>query len=148
MKLTGDQLTVPDVTNRQPEPPTVYEIVKRYLQDHGHDGLCNPSLECGCGLADLMCCEMSPFGCQPARRTVNEFGEEIFVLDDRPEEAMDGHLCEMHSDLNGFCFICGAKRACREMEESVEDMSRISPPVHGSHATIECACCHQVVDMQ
>jgi hypothetical protein len=33
---------------------------------------------------------MSPFRCQPARRTVNEYGEEIYVLDDRPV----GPICD------------------------------------------------------
>ncbi len=136
MKLTEPQLTVPDVTNRQPEPPTVREIVRKYLMANGHDGLCNPALECGCDIDDLMPCEMSPFGCQPARRTVDEYGEEIFVLDDRIPPSQ--------------LFLGSWYKPTAEMEEVVDEMmnmSRILPPVHGSHATIECGCCHQVVGL-
>jgi Fe2+ or Zn2+ uptake regulation protein len=143
MKLTEPQLTVLDVNHRTPEPPTVREIVRQYLQDHGYHGLCNPALECGCGIDDLMPCDSNPFGCQPARHAVNEYGEAEYVLDDRPI----GPVCDGLKALKEV--EAKHRRSCREMEEVVDqmNMSRISPPVHGSHATIECACCHQVVGL-
>jgi hypothetical protein len=103
MKLDKDPPTELDVTKnltanerkslglqpRPPQPPTVRDIVRQYLKDHGHEGLCNPDAECGCGLADLIpCCDVCTT-CLPARRTVNEYGEEIYVLDDQP-----GPICD------------------------------------------------------
>jgi hypothetical protein len=88
MKLDKDPPTELDVTHRPPKPPTVRDIVRQYLTDHVHDGLCCPYLDCGCGLDDLMPCDCNPFGCQPARRTVNEYNEEIYVLDDRPAQVV------------------------------------------------------------
>lgn len=47
--------------------PTVLEIVADYLRAHGHDGLCNPEIECGCGLGDLAPCgDYCPSECVPA----------------------------------------------------------------------------------
>lgn len=40
----------------------VTEIIKVYLQKHGYDGLCNPDLECGCGVDDLQPCYEPPWG--------------------------------------------------------------------------------------
>ena len=45
---------------------TVAEIVVKYLQENGFDGL--SSDECGCGLEDLMPCEFSQADCQPAKK--------------------------------------------------------------------------------
>jgi hypothetical protein len=43
---------------------TVGEIVKKYLQDNGFDGLC--SYECGCELDDLFACGGdNVFDCSP-----------------------------------------------------------------------------------
>ncbi len=84
MKLTEPQLTKRDVTNGQSEPPTVLEILQRYLKEHGHAGLCNSDAECGCSINDLIpCCNVGTT-CQPAKRSVNEFGEAIFVPDKKP----------------------------------------------------------------
>jgi len=35
---------------------TVKEIVKKYLEDNGYDGLCNYEPMCGCEINDLMPC--------------------------------------------------------------------------------------------
>ena len=48
---------------------TVKEIVKEYLEKNGYDGLCSEN--CGCGLYNLMPCEMfasdsTVIGCKPA----------------------------------------------------------------------------------
>jgi hypothetical protein len=44
----------------------VKEILMAYLKEHGFDGLCNPDMECGCGLDDFMLCENNNIGnCQP-----------------------------------------------------------------------------------
>jgi hypothetical protein len=46
---------------------TVIEIVKAYLTEHGHDGLCNPEAECGCGIGGLAPCGEMGERCEPAR---------------------------------------------------------------------------------
>jgi len=35
---------------------TVKEIILDYLKNNNYDGLCNPDIECGCGIDDLMPC--------------------------------------------------------------------------------------------
>ena len=151
MKLDKDPLTELDVTHRPPQPPTVYEIVKRYLQERGHEGLCNPSLECGCGLADLMCCEMSPFGCQPSKEGINEDGEQILVLDDRPTGPIgpicDGmkKLLELEAKHGYFQMVNWTCPVCGETTQG----NNLGGPLYyhdcKGGATVECACCHQVV---
>lgn len=34
-----------------------HDIIAKYLNDNGYDGLCRPYGECGCGLDDLMPCD-------------------------------------------------------------------------------------------
>ena len=36
---------------------TIKEIVKKYLEENGYDGLASPDLECGCPIDDLMPCD-------------------------------------------------------------------------------------------
>lgn len=44
---------------------TVKEIIKKYLEDNGFDGLCTD--DCGCGIDDLFpCCEDMCADCVPA----------------------------------------------------------------------------------
>jgi hypothetical protein len=38
------------------DTPTVKQIVLRYLRQNNCEGLCNPDMECGCGIDDLMPC--------------------------------------------------------------------------------------------
>jgi hypothetical protein len=45
---------------------TVREIIKDYLLVDKADGLCNPELECGCNIDDLVPCASDPCDCQPA----------------------------------------------------------------------------------
>ena len=39
-----------------PPNPTIEEMVRKYLETHGYDGLCNLEIECGCGIDDLFPC--------------------------------------------------------------------------------------------
>ena len=52
---------------------TIKQIIRKYLDENGYDGLCLPDLECGCGLDDFAPC---PDGineeCEPAYRIKNE----------------------------------------------------------------------------
>jgi len=47
--------------------PDVREIVKRWLQEHGYDGLTN-LCDCGCELDDLMPCSNDVSGCVPGHK--------------------------------------------------------------------------------
>ena len=49
---------------------TVREIVKKYLQKNGFDGLYNELLECGCDLNDLMCCPEDCFDCKAGYKVI------------------------------------------------------------------------------
>jgi hypothetical protein len=50
----------------------VKEIIIKYLKDNNYDGLCDPSVSCGCGIDDLApcwndsCWNDSFMECQPA----------------------------------------------------------------------------------
>jgi hypothetical protein len=44
----------------------VREIIQSWLKDNGYDGLCNPDMECGCGLGDDFPCEFVTCDCEPA----------------------------------------------------------------------------------
>lgn len=46
----------------------VREIVKTYLEQNGHDGLCSNS--CGCDKDDLFPCGNYPGGCKPAKKRI------------------------------------------------------------------------------
>jgi hypothetical protein len=46
---------------------TAKEIIIKYLQDNGYDGLCND--DCGCGINDLFPCGGSPDNCVPAYKS-------------------------------------------------------------------------------
>ena len=35
----------------------IISICESWLKDNGYDGLCNPGMECGCRIGDLMPCE-------------------------------------------------------------------------------------------
>jgi len=78
---------------------TVKDVVIGYLKEHKFDGLCNPEMQCGCGLDDFGPCDGAWGGmeCQPAKKKIAikedtddwsdfEIGDEIFVI---AEEAKD-----------------------------------------------------------
>lgn len=50
------------------------EIIIKWLHDNGHDGLCEPDTECGCGLDDFAPCGDGPYPkCKAAKaRTLLE----------------------------------------------------------------------------
>jgi hypothetical protein len=46
------------------KPVYVYEILEQAIRAAGGQGLCNPEIDCGCGLDDLVPCESDPSFCQ------------------------------------------------------------------------------------
>lgn len=54
---------------------TVDEILRRWLEEHGYDGLVADGAECGCEIADLIPCDSPCDTCQPAYRGVNADGD-------------------------------------------------------------------------
>lgn len=63
-------------------PPVVKEIIKKYLVDHGYDGLAGE--ECGCSTEDLFMCEEG-LECVPAFKCecdgCDEFDHNCFTSD-------------------------------------------------------------------
>ena len=63
---------------------TVKEIVIRYLQFHGYDGLCN--IDCGCGLDNLMPCGDISEACEVAMAGPDPDGDcEVYFSPVRSE---------------------------------------------------------------
>ena len=72
---------------------TIEEIIIKYLQDNGFDGLCNPAVECGCGIDDCMPCGgEGVIDCQPAYKHICGDKRKIDCVPD----------CEQ--DCDGECF--------------------------------------------
>lgn len=73
---------------------TVSDIVEAYLREHGYDGLCNPDLECGCLLGDLMpCLSCDVNDCQPGYRGPDNpdgVGEGMYLARGATEAAGEG----------------------------------------------------------
>lgn len=47
------------------------DIIKEYLIKNKYDGICNPELECGCGLNDFIPCDCLDFNeCYPAYKGI------------------------------------------------------------------------------
>ena len=46
---------------------TVKELLRDWLDNSGYVGLCNPDIECGCGIDDLVPCSNDCSSCQPAK---------------------------------------------------------------------------------
>ena len=58
---------------------TLSEIIKHAIREAGGDGLCNPDIECGCSIVDLMPCECPNFDvCEIAVNQPKD-GEDWFV---------------------------------------------------------------------
>jgi hypothetical protein len=51
---------------------TVIQIVKKYLEENGYDGLCCGAGECGCDLNDLAPCAQMGEDCEPAYRITKD----------------------------------------------------------------------------
>ena len=60
-------------------PMTVREIIKKYLEDNGFDGLCNINVECGCRLDDLCPCQENCFLCEPGYDQGPSKGGDFFI---------------------------------------------------------------------
>lgn len=60
-----------------------YEIVQKYLEDNGFDGLAGD--ECGCENDDLMCCYSNPRHCVPGYRVYAYYEGEHMILTMSPE---------------------------------------------------------------
>lgn len=57
------------MTNAPDKPNlTVAEIVVRYLQEHGYDGLYSPDGECACLIDDIGPCSAESFECEAGVR--------------------------------------------------------------------------------
>ena len=50
---------------------TAKEIVKKYLDDNGYDGLVAEEIECACFNEDLFVCEICNLSCHAGRRDKN-----------------------------------------------------------------------------
>lgn len=73
---------------------TVREICKQRLEADGYDGLCNPDLECGCLLPDLMPCGECGRDCQPGYKgPVNEdgVGEGVYLTREAAKAAKENN---------------------------------------------------------
>ena len=59
----------------------VKEIIKKYLEENGYDGLCNMFMECGCYLDDLIpCSEIDADECEAGHKVKDESGEYDWVI--------------------------------------------------------------------
>jgi len=66
---------------------TVKEIVKKYLEDNGYDGLCCPY--CGCEINDLMPCDSVSGECEVAHKEKpTEDNYEDYDPEDNPDWVM------------------------------------------------------------
>lgn len=66
---------------------TVGIIIVNYLKENSYDGLCNPSLECGCGLEyGLAPCDGLIIDCEPAykHRCVDEIKKKYYLEGECP----------------------------------------------------------------
>lgn len=65
----------------------VREIVKKWLQENGYEGLCSGWISCGCAIDDLMPCdELDPTHCEPGYK----------VPCPGPEDCENGGGCPWH----------------------------------------------------
>ena len=61
--------------------PTVREIVKAWLEEHGYDGLYNPYGECGCALDDFMPCNSEGVEqCEAAHKIESDDDDYDFLM--------------------------------------------------------------------
>ena len=70
---------------------SVREITEAFLKSSEYDGLCNPSLECGCKIGDLMPCDNPDPDCEPGylKEADPKTGFDFIIVRDKPEEATD-----------------------------------------------------------
>ncbi len=92
---------------------TAKEIVSKYLQDNGFDGLANPG-ECneGCILSDLLPCDSMTVYCEPAYRTKTPTDSRMdygMVTEKPKDEKCSNHGEEWNSDGEMVCDCRGGK---------------------------------------
>lgn len=62
-------------TGATENPSTIPAICAAWLKANGFDGLCDPDIECGCSVPDLMPCEMPHLRlCVPAHKVAHPDG--------------------------------------------------------------------------
>jgi hypothetical protein len=107
-RLNGAYLSI---TNTEGFEVTVREILRKYLEDSGYDGLYGDG--CGCGLDDLFCCEGDTYGwfvgdCEPAYLRP--------CLDCKYADTCEDLECSEFDDRDMFF----PTRDCRRTREAVE----------------------------
>ena len=70
----------------------VAQIVRKYLEENGYDGLCGDS--CGCGLDDFMPCDADCTDCEPAYKH----------LCPGSDKCPDADTCESGGSVGTFCY--------------------------------------------
>lgn len=66
---------------------TVREITEDYLKANGYDGLCHPTITCGCKVGDLMPCNEPSPDCIPGYESEDEDGD--FIIKEAIDETED-----------------------------------------------------------
>ncbi len=66
--------------------PSVREIVKAYLKEHGFDGLFCPHVSCGCPLNDLMPCGEDCSDCLAGYSVTPPDGESSWIAPRKEED--------------------------------------------------------------
>lgn len=65
---------------------TVQDIVVKYLQENGYDGLVSDGGDCGCKLDDLFPCVDFPLDCRPGYLVQCDCGEcDWHITTERPQ---------------------------------------------------------------
>jgi len=59
---------------------TVHSILRRWLGEHGYDGLVSANRDCGCRLEDLTPCQTPCDNCQPGYRGPDPTGEGDWLM--------------------------------------------------------------------
>ena len=75
-------------------PMSVVDIVRQYLMLNDYDGLCEPEMECGCGLDDLAPCGDLKADCKSAYRIPDKTGETDFIFSISKEVKSDEEVKE------------------------------------------------------
>jgi hypothetical protein len=75
--------------------PTIGKIILSIIRSAHADGLCNPELECGCQVGDLVPCGSDPTGCRIGwKRTCAGCGDTFMVADPHCEDDRCPVCCE------------------------------------------------------
>ena len=62
---------------------TVKEIITKYLNDNGYDGLYNEDEYCACAIDDL--CDCPSFGCKAGYKVPCDCGEHAYYMQEVKE---------------------------------------------------------------